>query len=67
MNFVIMFQPWQETALLFFFSVGFWRWRKNKCAVCALAFSVQMFNFSTIFALLTTFGIWFVACFKQLI
>jgi len=49
-----MFQPWEETALLFFFSVGFWRWRKNKCAVCALAFSVQMFNFSTIFALLTT-------------
>jgi len=28
--------------------------KKNKCAVCALAFLVQMFNFSTIFALLTT-------------
>tara|TARA_R110002012_G_scaffold182802_1_gene349169 strand:- start:535 stop:750 length:216 start_codon:yes stop_codon:yes gene_type:complete len=27
---------------------------KNKCAVCALAFLVQMFNLSTISALLTT-------------
>jgi hypothetical protein len=47
-------ERWQETALLFFLSVGFSRWQKNKCAVCALAFLVQMFNFSTISALLTT-------------
>jgi len=30
----------KETALLFFLSVGFSRWQKNKCAVCALAFLV---------------------------
>jgi hypothetical protein len=45
---------WQETALLFFLSVGFSPWQKNKCAVCALAFLVQMLNFSSISALLTT-------------
>jgi len=28
----------QETALLFFLSVGFSRWQKNKCAVCAVGF-----------------------------
>jgi len=43
-----------ETALLFFFSVGISRWQKNKCAVCVVAFSAQMLNFSTIPALCTT-------------
>ena len=32
----------------------FWALGKNECAVCALAFLVQMFNFSTISALCTT-------------
>jgi hypothetical protein len=32
-----------------FFSVGILRWQKNECAVCALAFLVQMLMFSTIF------------------
>ncbi len=50
-----MSERWEETALLFFLSVGFSRWQKNKCAVLALAFLVQMFNFSTIFTLHTTF------------
>ena len=40
--------------LFYFFSVGFSRWKKNKCAVCALAFLVQMLMFSTISALCTT-------------
>jgi hypothetical protein len=44
----------KKTALLFFSRVGIARLAKNKCAVCALAFLVQMFNFSTIFALCTT-------------
>lgn len=44
----------KETAHLFFLSVGLSRWQKNKCAVCALAFLVQMLKFSTISALLTT-------------
>jgi len=48
----------KKTALLFFFSGGISRWQKNKCAVCALAFFVQMFKFSSISALLTT-------CFNQ--
>jgi len=47
-------ERWEETALLFFWSVGISRWKKNKCAVCALAFLVQMLNFSTIFTLHTT-------------
>jgi len=49
------FLRWKETALLFFWC---WMkcWKKNKCAVCALAFLVQMFNLSTISALLTTSG-----------
>jgi hypothetical protein len=33
-------ERWQETALLFFLSVGISRWQKNECAVCALAFLV---------------------------
>ena len=44
----------KETAFLFFLNVGFSRWQKNKCAVCALAFLAQMLKFSTISALLTT-------------
>jgi len=32
----------EKTALLFFLSIGFSRWQKNKCAVLALAFLVQM-------------------------
>jgi len=31
-------ERWHETALLFFLSVGFLRWQKNKCAVCAIGF-----------------------------
>jgi hypothetical protein len=40
---------------------------KNECAVCALAFLVQMFNFSTIFALLTTCLCMISGVFKHLI
>ena len=45
---------WKETALLFFKRWLFRALTKNKCAVCALAFLVLMFNFSTISALCTT-------------
>jgi len=51
-----LFGSWQKKQLFWFFQ----RWlgcrQKTKCAVCALAFLVQMFNFSSISALLTTSG-----------
>jgi hypothetical protein len=37
-----------------FLSVGIERWQKINVLDCALAFLVQMLNFSTIFALCTT-------------
>ena len=40
--------------LFYFFKRWLFAVGKNKCAVCAVAFLVQMFNFSTIFALCTT-------------
>jgi len=43
--------------LFYFFQRWLSWWQKNKCAVCALAFLVQIFNFSSISALLTTFKI----------
>jgi hypothetical protein len=53
--------------LFYFFSVGFSRWKKNKCAVCALAFLVQMLMFSTISALCTTsYKLHFIAVIRKL-
>jgi len=41
--------------LFWFFSVGFCVGKKPNVLFVRLAFAVQIFNFSTIFALLTTF------------
>jgi len=41
--------------LFWFFSVGFERWQKPNVLDRVVAFFVQMFNFSAISALLTTF------------
>jgi hypothetical protein len=44
-----------------FFSVGLCVGKKPNVLFVRLAFLVQMFNFSTIFALLTTARVWVVA------
>jgi len=53
---LILFRALAKISSFIFFRVGFSRWQKNKCAVCAVAFLVQIFDFSSIFALLTTSG-----------
>jgi hypothetical protein len=54
MAFRIFFERWQKKQLFWFFQRWLMFRQKTKCAVCALAFLVQMFNCSTIFALCTT-------------
>jgi len=41
--------------LFYFFSVGFSRWQKNKCAVCALAFLAIISMVCTIFRIMHNF------------
>ena len=50
----ILSERWQETALLFFLALAFRVGKKINVLFVRWRFLVQMLNFSTIFALLTT-------------